>query len=51
MGAFSTSFRPTISSGRPNSRTAWGLARLNRFLEKKAGKPVKKAYIQDDDLM
>jgi hypothetical protein len=51
MGAFSTSFRPTISGGRPNSRTAWGLARLNRFLEKKAGKPVKKAYIQDDDLM
>lgn len=51
MGAFSSSFRPTISGGRPNSRTAWGLARLNRFLEKKAGKPVKKAYIQDDDLM
>jgi hypothetical protein len=24
---------------------------LNRFLEKKAGKPVKKAYIQDDDLL
>lgn len=51
MGAYSTSFRPTITGGKPNSRTAWGLARLNKFLEKRAGKPVKKAYIQDDDLM
>jgi hypothetical protein len=51
MGAHSSTHRPTIGGGKPNSRTAWGLARLNRFLEKKAGKPVKKAYIQDDDLL
>jgi len=51
MGAYSTSHRPTISGGRPNSRQAWGFARVNKFLEKKAGKPVKKAYVQDDDLL
>jgi hypothetical protein len=51
MGAYSTSYRPTISGGRPNSRTAWGIARLNTFLKKKAGKKVKKAYVQDDDLL
>jgi len=51
MGAHSATHRPTITGGKPNSRTAWGIARLNKFLEKKAGKPVKKAYIQDDDLM
>lgn len=51
MGAYSTSHRPTISGGAPNSRTAWGIARLNKFLLKKAGKSVKKAYIQDDDLL
>ena len=51
MGAYSTSHRPTISGGAPNSRTAWGLARLNKFMEKKVGKPVKRAYIQDDDLL
>ena len=51
MGAYSSSYRPTISGGRPNSRTAWGIARLNKFLLKKAGKSVKKAYIQDDDLL
>lgn len=51
MGAYSVSHRPTISGGAPNSRTAWGIARLNKFLEKKAGKPVKQAYIQDDDLL
>ncbi len=51
MGAYSSSYRPTISGGRPNSRTAWGIARLNKFLMKKAGKSVKKAYIQDDDLL
>ncbi len=51
MGAFSSSFRPTISGGRPNSRTAWGIARLNTFLKKKAGQAVKKAYTQDDDLL
>lgn len=51
MGAYSTSFRPTITGGKPNSRQAWGFARVNKFLEKKAGKPVKKAYVQDDDLL
>jgi hypothetical protein len=51
MGAYSTSYRPTISGGAPNSRTAWGLARLNTFLRKKVGLPTKKAYIQDDDLL
>lgn len=51
MGAYSKSHRPTISGGMPNSRQAWGLARLNKFLMKKSGKPVKKAYIQDDDLL
>lgn len=51
MGAYSTSYRPTISGGRPNSRTAWGIARLNTFLKKKAGNKVKKAYVQDDDLL
>ena len=51
MGAYSSSHRPTISGGRPNSRTASGIARLNKFLEKKAGKKVKAAYVQDDDLL
>lgn len=51
MGAYSTSYRPTISGGAPNSRTAWGIARLNKFLMKKAGKAVKQAYTQDDDLL
>jgi len=51
MGAYSATHRPTISGGKPNSRTAWGIARLNKFLLKKAGKPVKKAYVQDDDLL
>jgi hypothetical protein len=50
-GAYSSSHRPTISGGKPNSRTAWAYARVNRFLEKKAGKQVKKAYVQDDDLI
>jgi len=51
MGAYSVTHRPTISGGAPNSRTAWGLARLNKFMLKKIGKPVKAAYIQDDDLL
>lgn len=50
-GAYSTSHRPTITGGAPNSRNAWSFARVNKFLEKKAGKPVKKAYVQDDDLL
>jgi len=51
MGAYSKSHRPTISGGAPNSRQAWGLARLNKFLMKKSGQKVKKSYIQDDDLL
>ena len=51
MGAYSKSHRPTISGGAPNSRQAWGIARLNKFLLKKAGYRVKRAYIQDDDLL
>jgi 8-oxo-dGTP pyrophosphatase MutT (NUDIX family)/ribosomal protein S18 acetylase RimI-like enzyme len=50
-GAYSSSHRPTITGGKPNSRTAWAYARVNKFLEKKGGKPVKKAYVQDDDLL
>ena len=44
-GAFSTSHRPNMT------RNGWAYARVNKFLEKKAGEPVKKAYVQDDDLM
>ena len=61
MGAYSTSHRPTISDNKPNSRTAWGLARLNAFMRKKTqsptangvvkSKPIKKTYIQDNDLL
>lgn len=50
-GAYSKSHRPTITGGKPNSRAAWSFARVNKFLEKAAGKPVKKAYVQDDDLL
>jgi predicted DNA-binding protein YlxM (UPF0122 family) len=50
-GAYSTSHRPTITDGAPNSRNAWSFARVNKFLEKKAGKKVKAAYVQDDDLL
>jgi len=61
MGAYSKSHRPTISQGKPNSRQAWGLARLNAFMRKKSGSTtangvvssniIKKSYIQDDDLL
>ena len=50
-GAYSSSHRPTISGGRPNSRSAWAFARVNKFLLKKGGTKVKAAYVQDDDLM
>lgn len=50
MGAYSSSHRPTISGGRPNSRVAWGLARLRAFFLKKIGKGNPK-YIQDNDLL
>lgn len=51
MGAYSKSHRPFITGGAPNSRQAWGLARLNKFLLKKRGVKVKSAYVQDDDLL
>ena len=34
MGAYSKSHRPFITGGAPNTRQAWGLARLNKFLLK-----------------
>ena len=45
LGAYSTSHRPNIP------RNAWAMARVNKFLEKAAGKKVKAAYVQDDDLL
>ena len=52
MGAYSVTHRPTISGGKPNSRVAWGLARLNAFLYKaETGKSKSGKYIQDDDLL
>lgn len=50
-GAYSTSHRPTISGGAPNTRAAWSIARVNKFLKKASGEKVKKAYVQDDDLL
>ena len=52
MGAYSSSHRPTIKGGKPNSRTAWGLARLNAFIYKAInGKSKSGNYSQDDDLL
>lgn len=61
MGAYSSSHRPTIRGGRPNSRQAWGLARLHAFMRKKSrsrtangvvrSAPIKRAYVQDNDLL
>lgn len=52
MGAYSSSHRPTISGGKPNSRVAWGLARLNAFFYKIInGKSKSGKYNQDDDLI
>jgi hypothetical protein len=52
MGAYSSSHRPTIKGGKPNSRVAWGLARLNAFLYKIVnGKSKSGKYNQDDDLI
>jgi hypothetical protein len=50
-GAYSSSHRPTITGGAPNTRNAWAMARVNKFLKKAAGEKVKAAYVQDDDLM
>ena len=61
MGAYSTTHRPTISGGRPNSRQAWGIARLHAFSRKKSrsttakgvvtSRAIKKSYTQDNDLL
>jgi hypothetical protein len=52
MGAYSKSHRPTITNGKPNSRLAWGLARLNAFMYKIVnGKSKSGKYHQDDDLI
>lgn len=52
MGAYSSSHRPTIKDGKPNSRVAWGLARLNAFLYKIInGKSKSGKYSQDNDLI
>lgn len=52
MGAFSTSYRPTISGGKPNNRVAWGLARLKAFLYKVENEKSKSGkYSQDNDLL
>lgn len=45
FGAYSQSHRVGVS------RSAWGLARLKQFVKKSKGLPVKKRYIQDDDLL
>jgi len=51
-GAYSTSHRPTISGGAPNSRNAWAMARVNKFLKMAGGGEVKKSYRQaDGDLL
>jgi GNAT superfamily N-acetyltransferase len=50
-GAYSKSHRPTITGGVPNTRNAWAMARVNKFLKKAGGEKVKAAYVQDDDLM
>jgi predicted ABC-type ATPase len=51
MGAYSSSHRPTITGGKPNSRTAWGLARLKAFIYKaEKGKSKSGKYSQDNDL-
>lgn len=51
-GAYSSSHRPTITDGKPNSRVAWGLARLNAFIYKiQKGHSKSGNYTQDDDLI
>ena len=51
-GAFSTSFRPTITGGKPNSRNAWAMARVNEFLKMAGGGEVKESYRKaDGDLL
>jgi lambda family phage portal protein len=51
-GAYSTSFRPTIGGGKPNSRNAWALARVSKFLVMAGGGKVKESYRKaDGDLL
>lgn len=51
MGAYSSSHRTTITGGKPNSRTAWGLARLKAFIYKaEKGNSKSGKYSQDNDL-
>jgi hypothetical protein len=51
-GAYSTSFRPTIRGGKPNSRNAWALARVSKFLKMAGGGEVKESYRKaDGDLL
>jgi hypothetical protein len=51
-GAYSTSFRPTIGGGKPNSRNAWALARVSKFLKMAGGGEVKESYRKaDGDLL
>jgi hypothetical protein len=51
-GAYSTSFRPTITGGQPNSRNAWAMARVNKFLKMAGGGEVKESYRKaDGDLL
>ena len=52
MGAYSSTHRPTIRGGKPNSRVAWGLARLNAFIYKiQKGHSKSGKYSQDNDLI
>lgn len=51
MGAYSSSHRPTITGGAPNTRQAWAFARVNAFLRKKGGQGAKPTYVQDNDLL
>jgi len=51
-GAYSTSFRPIITGGQPNSRNAWAMARVNKFLKMAGGGEVKESYRKaDGDLL
>jgi hypothetical protein len=51
-GAYSVSHRPKISGGAPNSRNAWAIARVNKFLKMAGGGKVKKSYREaDGDLL
>jgi len=52
MGAYSSTHRPTIKGGKPNSRVAWGIARLNAFIYKVVnGKSKSGRYSEDNDLL